>query len=118
MLALAALVAGGSLLSFSLIQSYRRLQHIPGPFIAALTDFWAATNIWKGGYYHEFIYDLHDKYGPVVRWGPNRISFAQPAAISEIYSTKKVFSKVSSRIQKTGLVCSRLIVYRRHLTTR
>ena len=44
--------------------------------------------------YHEFtasrrtwIHELHKKYGPVVRLGPNEVSFASLEAKQEIYSS-------------------------------
>lgn len=80
----------------SLLRSYYRLRHIPGPLIPSLTDWWAAINIWTGRPYYKFIQDLHAQYGPVVRWGPNRVSFSQPAAVSEIYGIHHPFPKVKS----------------------
>jgi hypothetical protein len=32
---------------------------------------------------------LHDKYGDVVRWGPNELSFANSAAWKDIYDRRK-----------------------------
>lgn len=77
----------------SLIRGYYRLSHIPGPLVASLTDWWATINIWTGRRYHVFIQELHEKYGPVVRWGPNRVSFAQPAAVPDIYGIHHPFPK-------------------------
>lgn len=82
-------------LAASLAVRYYRLRHIKGPFLASLTDLWAASRIWHGEYHHELIYKLHQQYGPVVRFGPNRVSFSQPAAIPTIYGTSQVFPKVS-----------------------
>lgn len=78
----------------SLLRSYYQLRHIPGPLIPSLTDWWATLNIWTGRRYHVFIQDLHAKYGPVVRWGPNRVSFSQPAAVADIYGINHPFPKV------------------------
>lgn len=81
---------------FVLARRYLRLRHISGPFFAKLTDFWYAIKIWRGEEYYDFIQDLHSTYGPVVRWGPNRVSFAQPEAIPAIYGTRNVLPKVST----------------------
>lgn len=81
----------------SLVRSYYRLRHIPGPLLPSLTDWWATINIWTGRDYYEFIQDLHAQYGPVVRWGPNRVSFSQPAAVPELYGIHHPYPKVRSR---------------------
>ncbi|KAF2164728.1 hypothetical protein M409DRAFT_56535 [Zasmidium cellare ATCC 36951] len=80
----------------SLFRSYYRLQHIPGPIIPSLTDWWATINIWTGRPYSDFIPELHEKYGPVVRWGPNRVSFAKPDAVADIYGINRPFPKAAS----------------------
>lgn len=79
-----------------LTSRYWRLRHIPGPFVASLTDFWAAIRTWRGEYSHVFLQDLHARYGPVVRWGPNRVSFASPTTIPTIYGTQNVYPKAPS----------------------
>lgn len=84
-----------------LVSRFLRLRHIPGPRLAAVTDLWAATKTWRGERYHNFIRDLHIQYGPVVRWGPNRVSFSQPEAIPAIYGTKDVFPKASLVLKAT-----------------
>lgn len=88
------LLAPVGLLIFVLVR-YNRLRHIPGPLLPSLTDVWLQNKIWQGGAVAEIIPELHKKYGPVVRWGPNRVSFASSDAIPAIYSTKDVFPKVS-----------------------
>lgn len=86
-----------ALICFVLVR-YNRLRHIPGPLWPSLTDFWLQSKIWRGSNFADIIPELHKKYGPVVRWGPNRVSFASAAAIPAIYSTKDVFPKVSGQI--------------------
>lgn len=39
---------------------------------------------------------LHEKYGDVVRLGPNTLSFSNPAALKAIYGLNKGFIKVRS----------------------
>jgi Cytochrome P450 len=34
-----------------------------------------------------YIHELHQRYGPVVRLGPNEVSFATPDAVKEIYQS-------------------------------
>lgn len=47
------------------------------------------------GNYHKEIYRLHEKYGPVVRIGPNVLSLDYPELIPTIYDTKGNYRKVS-----------------------
>ncbi|KAF6758505.1 hypothetical protein DFP72DRAFT_762583, partial [Ephemerocybe angulata] len=50
------------------------LVHIPGPKLAALTD-WYVTyyDLWKNGKMVDQLSLLHEQYGPVVRIGPNKV---------------------------------------------
>ena len=85
-----------AVLSFG-VGLYRRwssLQHIPGPFVSSLTDLWVTIKLWRGQQYQYIVHDLHKRYGPVVRWGPNRVSFEQPEAIQAIFGITKVLPKV------------------------
>ena len=67
-----------------LVATYTRLSHVPGPFLAAFTNIvrlrWVLTR--KAQYIH---IDLHRKYGPLVRIGPNTVSVGDPAEIQQIY---------------------------------
>lgn len=92
----ALLLALPILLTFLLLPRYLRLRHIPGPPLASLSNLWAFIKIYRGERYHLFIQELHKQYGPVVRWGPNRVSYSQPAAIPIIYGTQNVFPKSAS----------------------
>ncbi|ORY58509.1 cytochrome P450 [Pseudomassariella vexata] len=78
--------------------SYRLLLHplrnYPGPFIAKLTDGY-------GGFYavakrnHLVTQQNHQKYGRVVRYGPNRLVFNSAKALHDIYDNDRV---VKSRV--------------------
>jgi hypothetical protein len=68
------------------------LAKIPGPKIAALTQWWMI--------YHEFngdrtvtIHKLHEKYGPVVRVSPTEVSFTNPEGVKDIYGAGSQFPK-------------------------
>src|SRR5271168_2298706 len=68
------------------------LAKIPGPKLAALTQWWII--------YHEFngdrtvtIHTLHQKYGPVVRISPAEVSFTSPEGVREIYRAGSTFPK-------------------------
>jgi hypothetical protein len=68
------------------------LAKVPGPKIAALTQWWII--------YHEFngdrtvtIHKLHEKYGPVVRVSPTEVSFNNPEGVKDIYGAGSQFPK-------------------------
>ncbi|EAQ87743.1 hypothetical protein CHGG_04362 [Chaetomium globosum CBS 148.51] len=62
------------------------LRKYPGPFLAGYTNFWRLAQVYSGNY-QERIKKLHDKYGPVVRIGPNLLDLDYPELIKTIYST-------------------------------
>lgn len=57
------------------------------------------TNLWRmlhvrQGTYHVVIHELHKKYGPVVRIGPNVLDLDIPGLIKTIYNIKSEYLKV------------------------
>ena len=70
-----------------------RLRHIPGPFIASISDiprlYWVLT-----GRAHEIHIALHKQYGHLVRMGPNMVSVGDPKEIAKIYGTTGRYKKV------------------------
>ncbi|KAL5342816.1 cytochrome P450 [Aspergillus crustosus] len=71
---------------------YHPLSRVPGPKIAACTSLWLA--------YHTFIgdectviFELHKKYGPVLRVAPNDVDIASGDAIEPIYLSRGGFPK-------------------------
>lgn len=70
------------------------LNHYPGPLFASLTNNWRAVDVWRRETHYSFR-RIHEKYGEIVRIAPNVLSFANPDAISEIYSLNKGYTKVS-----------------------
>ncbi|UKZ81786.1 hypothetical protein TrVFT333_009559 [Trichoderma virens FT-333] len=85
------LAAFVTILSVISIITYRILFHplakYPGPFLAKFTE-------WRDVYHayredkHLDLYDLHKRFGPIVRYGPNTLSFNHPAALRAIYGHK------------------------------
>ena len=67
---------------------YQRFVHplskYPGPFLASLTDVW---QVWQfltlRQPYH--LTELHYKYGPFVRYGPDKVSVTCESAIPLLY---------------------------------
>jgi hypothetical protein len=66
------------------------------------------TNLWRlyhvsTGNSHQVFHDLHKKYGPVVRLGPNLLDLDYPELIKTIYNIQGNWKKVSIReIQKVN----------------
>lgn len=49
----------------------------------------------RTGDYHLRMQELHDKYGPVVRIGPNLLDLDYPELIKTLYGTDGKWRKVS-----------------------
>lgn len=63
------------------------LAKYPGPLLAKITDLYQTYHALKGDRHLEF-YRIHEKYGPIVRFGPNSLSFNSNTALKEIYGFK------------------------------
>ena len=77
------------------VRYFTRLSHIPGPFLASVSNLWKVKAAWQEEMPQQNI-ALHKKYGPLVRIGPDMISVDDPSAMSVIYGFKPIYSKVSS----------------------
>ncbi|KAI5465273.1 cytochrome P450 [Mariannaea sp. PMI_226] len=62
------------------------LRHFPGPGLAGWTNLWRLFLV-RTGDYHVKVKKLHEKYGPVVRIGPNTLDLDIPHLIKTIYGT-------------------------------
>ncbi|KAI3326974.1 cytochrome P450 [Xylariaceae sp. AK1471] len=71
---------------------FHHLAKYPGPLLAALTEYWYAF-AWSSGRYPYLIQAVHQKYGEVVRIGPNKLSFVTVSAYHDIYEHKPLFRK-------------------------
>ncbi|EGX46848.1 hypothetical protein AOL_s00097g274 [Orbilia oligospora ATCC 24927] len=97
------LVLPSILVAFSVLAGYVAIQSIyyfyfhplaslPGPFFARITDLYGGYHAWTGRH-HYHLYELHKKYGPVIRYGPNRVSFNSATAVKDIYGATKPLRK-------------------------
>jgi len=59
---------------------------IPGPNYSIFSDLWLMRQEFTGNR-RSYIHGLHKQYGPVVRLGPNEVSFSSLEAIKEIYTS-------------------------------
>jgi cytochrome P450 len=68
------------------------LARIPGPKLYALTKWRLAWDDWTGRRTRA-IHELHLKYGPVVRIGPNEVHFNSLSALRSIYGAGSGFER-------------------------
>ncbi|KFG86111.1 putative cytochrome P450 [Metarhizium anisopliae] len=68
------------------------LSEVPGPWYAKWTDLVSKYQYYKGNKVF-YVHNLHKKFGPYVRIGPNEVSVADLDATRIIYSTKETFRK-------------------------
>ena len=68
---------------------FRGLNKFDGPFLSSFTNLWRAWNL-CGRKNKMPLSTLHEKYGTIVRIGPNVLSFNDPNAIKDIYNKRFV----------------------------
>ncbi|KAI1162161.1 benzoate 4-monooxygenase cytochrome P450 [Nemania serpens] len=68
------------------------LSAVPGPFSASMSNFWKVKAVWLGDMPRRNI-EVHRKYGPVVRIGPNHVSFSSPEALHTIHGSRQAYPK-------------------------
>ncbi|KAK1573706.1 cytochrome P450 [Colletotrichum navitas] len=82
------LAAVGGVIYVAGIVVYRLFFHplakYPGPLVAKITDGYQLYHAWNGDRHLDF-YKLHNKYGKIVRFGPNSLSFNSAASLKDIY---------------------------------
>ena len=71
-----------------------KLEKIPGPWLHAKTRFRLALDAWRAQSIHSVL-KLHRRYGPVVRIGPNEVSFNSLSALRTIYGAGSGFERTS-----------------------
>ncbi|RPA99485.1 cytochrome P450 [Choiromyces venosus 120613-1] len=75
---------------------FHPLARIPGPFLAKITDWYTVYYAYRGDRYLA-LYKAHEKYGPVIRFAPNLISFNSASSLKAIYG----HSPLSRSLQKS-----------------
>ncbi|KAH7010076.1 cytochrome P450 [Ilyonectria destructans] len=71
---------------------FHPLAKYPGPAIAKFTNLWKVYQLWSL-HMPETLRQLHDKYGEVVRVGPNDLSFNGGKASAQIYKAGRGLPK-------------------------
>lgn len=71
------------------------VRHAPGPYISKVTSLWLTYHGYKNSA-NQYIHNLHQIYGPVVRVAPDVVSFNSVEAIPAIYGVRSNFPKPPS----------------------
>lgn len=74
------------------ILAFGNLRRLPGPFSSRLTGLPLSIAAFKGRR-AQWLYELHKKYGPVVRVAPGEVSVADSAHYRTIYANPKASHK-------------------------
>ena len=64
------------------------LSSLPGPWYAAISDLWIVTHIVRLQQCRT-VQSLFEKYGPVVRIGPNKVAFRDITSMRSVYCVQK-----------------------------
>jgi hypothetical protein len=86
---IALALLGTIFLSFSFRAVYQLLfsplSGVPGPWYAAISDFWLITHVLRLQQC-KILHTLFERYGPVVRVGPNKVVFCDANTTRTVYS--------------------------------
>ncbi|KAK4641120.1 hypothetical protein QC761_609560 [Podospora bellae-mahoneyi] len=98
------------LLWFTFSWATSPLRGYPGPFLAGYTNLWRLYHV-RTGKYELTMKRLHDKYGPVVRIGPNLLDLDYPELSKLLYGTDGKWRKTEFYHNNSALVNGK-ITYR------
>jgi hypothetical protein len=93
MLALIVLSLLGSLIVWWIVLNTFKLRDINGPFLARYSDLWRLLKVHQGDMHNVYL-KLHQKYGSLVRVGPNCVSISSPEALAAVYNISEKLPKV------------------------
>ncbi|OAP64649.1 hypothetical protein AYL99_00621 [Fonsecaea erecta] len=68
------------------------LSRVPGPLLPRISSLWLTYHAWVGDE-ATVVEALHQKYGPIVRNGPNSVDISDGAALATIYTERGGFVK-------------------------
>lgn len=88
----AVFVAVAALAALWYVQTRLRQIHVPGPLLFLLSGWVLKYHDYRGTR-TKTIHALHEKYGPVVRIGPNEIDFLSLEALRAIYGAGNRFDR-------------------------
>jgi hypothetical protein len=70
------------------------LAEYPGPLLARISNIWMLYHTWLRDLPDRSL-ELHQRYGPIVRVGPNSLDFDGREAIQKIYKAGRLMPKSS-----------------------
>lgn len=76
------------------ISPFHPLSHIPGPILPRISSLWLVYHAWIGDEC-TVTHKLHQKYGSIVRTGPNSVDISDGEALHDIYSARGGFRKTA-----------------------
>ncbi|KAK4223066.1 cytochrome P450 [Podospora fimiseda] len=79
------------------------LRRYPGPLLAGFTNLWRVYYI-RQKKFHLVTEELHKKYGPVVRIGPNVLDVDYPELMKVVFGVKGEWKKTGSVLASSTLV--------------
>ncbi|KAJ0119083.1 hypothetical protein J7T55_013318 [Diaporthe amygdali] len=91
-LLLAAVAVGVAVFSFAYKVLRNPLAKLPGPWYSKITSA-VLTNEFLQGRRAKYVQLLHEKYGPIVRIGPNEVDVMDVAAAKQIHTVKATYLK-------------------------
>lgn len=94
-ISLAAFILALVLVSCFWTRNKPHLRNIPGPRLASFSNLWKIAGVLNQDMPWRNI-EVHEKYGPLVRIGPNHVSTSDPEALKVIYGFVNIFKKVGS----------------------
>ncbi|OBT59276.1 hypothetical protein VE04_00365 [Pseudogymnoascus sp. 24MN13] len=98
-----------SLLSSCVISYFRSgLRELPGPVLARFTLLWKVWVHIKGDA-HVVYQNIHKRYGPIVRTGPNNVSIGDASMIPEIHLSGHSYRKSSDLAPFTFMIDGRSV---------
>ncbi|KAK3312235.1 cytochrome P450 [Apodospora peruviana] len=77
---------------FRYFLTWYRLRHVPGPFLNSLTTLIQLKKVFDGEY-HLYLNGLAQKYGPLVRIGPNEVMFSDPDTLRRCSAVRYEYSR-------------------------
>jgi len=72
--------------------SYRRLSHIPGPWLARWSSLWLVGAVWRKQSHLEF-YEIAKKYGSLARIGPNLLITSDPELLRRMSAARSPYTR-------------------------
>ncbi|KAK3937750.1 cytochrome P450 [Diplogelasinospora grovesii] len=89
------LLAGIGAITYFLTSSFYswyRLRHVPGPFLASISYLWLAR-VAKSGKQFWVYRDMYNKYGPLIRVGPNELTTDDPEVLRRIAGVRSAYGR-------------------------